>query len=469
MIKNAGRQCVNSKLVKAAVTVLVPVAILLVPVPTGLPVMAWKLFALYIGAILGLMLRPLPEPAILLTAIAISSLWLNNVGEALAGYASTTTWLVFTAFMVGQAFNDTGLGKRIAFILIGKMGRTTLGLGYVAALTDFVLCPATPSTTARTGGLVFPIFQSVALTLGSQPGPTSRRIGAYLALLLYQVSMATGALFITALATHPLILTFAKNILKVEVSWMQWAQAALVPGLIVLAVTPYLVYKMFPPEIKVINNKEIASKGMAEIGPMSGKEKILALLFILAVLGWATGQWTKINSTAVAVGFVAGCLVTGVVSWESLLRCKGAWSTLIWYGGIISFAGALGKAGFFTWFAKILGQNINFTGYSDFSVLGGLLALSVVVRYFFASQAAYVSSLIPVFFTIGLLAKAPLLPMVMLLGVSSAFGSQLTHYGNAVGPVLFGADYVDQGTWWKVGTVMVLVNCVIYMGIGLPY
>ena len=459
----------DSKLVKTVITVAIPMGILMTPVPAGLPVAAWNLFALYIGAILGLMLRPLPEPVVLLIVIAISSLWLNNIGVALAGYASTTTWLVFTAFMVGQAFSDTGLGKRIAFVLIGKMGRTTLGLGYVAALTDFVLCPATPSTTARTGGLVYPIFRSVALTLGSEPGPTSRRIGAYLSLLLYQISMATGALFITALATHPLVVSFAKSILKIDLTWTLWAKAAFVPGIIVLAVTPYLVYKMFPPEIKQIDNKQISQQGMAEIGPMSVKEKILAFLFFLAILGWATGEITKINSSAVAIGFVASCLATGVVSWDSLLRCKGAWSTFIWYGGIISLADGLGKAGFFNWFAKVLGQNISFVGYNDFSVLVGLLALSLVVRYFFASQAAYVSSLIPVFFTIGMLANVPVLPMAMLLGVSSAFGSQLTHYGNAVGPVLFGADYVDQATWWKIGTVMVVVNCVVYLGIGLPY
>lgn len=459
----------KAKLIKIAITVLVPLSILLSPLPTGLPAAAWNLFALYIGAILGLMLRPAPEPVILITVLAISSMWLNNIGIALAGYASTTTWLVFTAFMVGQAFSDTGLGKRIAFVLIDKMGRTPLGLGYVAALTDLVISPATPSTTARTGGLVYPIFRSVAITLGSEPGPSARRIGSYLTLLLYQVSMATGALFITALATHPMVVSFAKSILKVELSWTLWAQAALVPGLIVLAATPYLIYKMYPPEIKEIDNKAIARKGMAEIGPMSVSEKILAVLFVLAIAGWSTGEITKINSTAVAVAFVAACLVTGVISWNNILNCKGAWSTFIWYGGIISMADGLSKAGFFAWFGKKMGQSISFDGYSTLVVLVSLLIVSMAVRYFFASQAAYVSTFIPVLFTIGMVAKVPALPLAMLLGVSSAFGSQLTHYGNAVGPVLFGSDYVDQATWWKIGTVMAVFTGIVYLVVGLPY
>lgn len=458
-----------NKLSKSLITVAVPLVILLLPVPDDLSVAAWRLFALYIAAILGIMLRPFSDPVILLAVIAISSLWLNNINVALAGYASTTTWLVFTAFMVGQAFTDTGLGKRIAYVLIGKMGKTTLGLGYVAALTDLVLSPATPSTTARTGGLVYPIFRSIAITLGSEPGPTARRIGAFLSVLLYQISMATGALFVTALATHPMVVSFAKNLLVIDITWMLWAKAMAVPGFIVLAITPYLVYKIYPPEIKQINHKEISSRGIAEIGPMSLQEKILAGLFVLAIIGWSTGSITKINSTAVAIGFVASCLVTRVVSWDSVLKCKGAWSTLIWYGGIISLADGLAKAGFFVWFAKALSKNVSFDGYGTTTVLLSLLVLSLVVRYFFASQAAYVSSLIPVFFTIGLVANVPVFPLALLLGASSVFGSQLTHYGNAVGPVLFGPGYVDQFTWWKIGTIMVIVNCFVYLLIGLPY
>ncbi|SQB20890.1 Sodium:sulfate symporter [Citrobacter koseri] len=62
-----------------------------------------------------------------------------------------------------------GLGKRIAYILIGKIGNTTLGLGYVTVFLDLVLSPATPSNTARAGGIVLPIINSVAVALGSEP------------------------------------------------------------------------------------------------------------------------------------------------------------------------------------------------------------------------------------------------------------------------------------------------------------
>ncbi len=112
---------------------------------------------------------------------------MKNTNSLLLGYSNSVTWLVFSAFMVSSAFIKTGLGRRIAYILIGKFGSSSLGLGYVAAITDLILSPATPSNTARTGGIVYPIFLIIASALGSEPGPSARVFGAYLSLLLYEI------------------------------------------------------------------------------------------------------------------------------------------------------------------------------------------------------------------------------------------------------------------------------------------
>ncbi|MDR3590694.1 MAG: DASS family sodium-coupled anion symporter [Negativicutes bacterium] len=457
------------KYVRFLVPVLVPAIILLLPAPAGLSLPAWQLFAMYIAAILGLVLRPVSEPIVLLVVISVSSICFNNLAVMLSGFSNGTAWLVFTAFMLGQAFIETGLGLRIAYILIGKIGKTTLGLGYVAALTDLVISPAIPSNTARTGGVVYPIFRSLAVTLDSTPGPSARRIGGYLTVLLYQISLTTSAIFLTAQAVNPLVATFAKSILKVDVTWLSWAQANIVPGLIILLVVPYLVYKIFPPELKHIENNEISQKGLAKIGPTTRREKILMALFILALVSWATGSITKIDPTAVAICFITSCLVTGVISWENLLNAKGAWTTFIWYAGIISLADGLAKAKFFSWCSDYLAHHISFVGYNDYVVLFGLLVLSIVARYFFASAAAYVTSFIPVLFSLGMVANVPLLALTYMMGASAAYSALLTHYGNAAAPVLFGTGYVDQKTWWMVGTAVTVLCAVVYMTIGLPY
>jgi len=459
----------NSKLGKLAGCILVPIVILMMPVPKGLTLDAWRLFAVYMAAIVGLVLRPYDEAVILLSVIAGYGLIYGKMGTLLSGYASTTAWLVFSAFMIGTAFTSTGLGKRIAYYLIGKFGETPLRLGYVAALTDFIISPATPSNTARTGGIVYPIFQSIAVALDSTPGATARRIGAYLTLTLYYISFTTGFTFITAMAPNALILSFAQSILKVNVSWMQWATAAIVPGVVMLLLIPLVVYKIYPPELKHIDNKVLAKNGLEDLGPMSVQEKILAVLFVLAVLGWALGSTIKVDATSVAVGFVAASLLTGVISWNKVLEAKGAWGTFIWYGGIIGLSGALAKAKFFEWLAKLISMNVNFQGANVFFVMAALVFFSLAVRYLFASMAAYVASMIPVLFTIALVAKVPVLPIIFLIAFSAGYGGMLTHYGGALSPILFGTGYVDQKTWWKNGAIMAAISFAVTFILGLVY
>jgi len=454
---------------KLAVCILIPMGIAMLPPPSGLETKAWYLFALYIGAILGLMLRPLPEPAVILIVLGLSSVVLRNTNSLLAGYANSVTWLVFSAFMVGAAFVETGLGRRIAYVLIGKFGSSSLGLGYVAALTDLIISPATPSNTARTGGIVYPIFRSIAITLNSEPGPSARVIGAYLSLLLYEISLTTSYIFLTAVAPNGLIASFASKILKVQMDWMTWFQAAAVPGIICLLIIPWLVHKMYPAQIGKIDNKRIAAEGLSELGPISRNEIILIALFFLAIAGWATGSITKIDATAVAIAFLAACLFTRIITWEKIVASKNAWSTLIWYGGIIGLADSLARVKFFDWMAKLLGSTLDFSGVNPLVVLTVLLFFSVAIRYFFASMAAYVTTMIPVFFTIGLVAQVPIMPLAFLISFSAAYGSLTTHYGGACGAVLYGPGYVDQITWWKVGGAVCIVSMLVHLLIGLPY
>jgi DASS family divalent anion:Na+ symporter len=448
---------------------LVPAGIMICPVPDGLTLDAWKIFAVYCAAILGLILQPASISVVMLVVVAFGS-FLVPLGQLLSGYSNGTVWLVFSAFLITQAFVDTGLGKRVAYHMIGIFGKSSLGLVYGQMITDLILSPATPSNTARSGGIVYPIFANVAMTLGSTPGETSRKIGAYITMAGYIISMSTSAVFLTACAPNILTAGFAKDILNMDINWFQWFMYMSVPALLMCFFAPYIVYKLYPPELKTISNhKEISGQGLKEMGPMSGREKILVLLFILAVIGWGTSSITHIGATEVALLFFGCAAIFKLIDWKHVLNNNGAWNTLIWYGAVMGFSGILAKAKFFTWLATVFGANFSFAGLNPVLVLGALLVVSVAVRYIFASMGAYVAAFIPVLFTIGLLAEVPVIPLVMLMASSSAYGCCLTHYGGAVGPVLFGSGYVPQKTWWMNGGIFAIMNMVMYMVVGLGF
>ena len=430
----------KTKMWKLGVLVLIPLVIFLIPPPEGLPLLAWRLFGLYLTAIVGLVLKPYSEPVILLASVAASAVTIGNtavpkeqaikMGQVLSGYQSGTTWLVFAAFTLSAAFVTTGLGKRIAYYLIGKMGSTTLGLGYVTVFLDLLIAPATPSNTARAGGIVFPIINSVASALGSEPGTSSRKAGHYLMINIYMVTKTTSYMFLTAMAPNALALSMMAPILKIDLSWGQWALAAAVPGLLCLLLTPLIIYFCYPPELKKVNNKEISAKGLQELGPMKQSEKMLAVLFLMALGGWVFSKQLHIDASTVALCVMAAALVINVVSWDDVLKNKGGWNTLIWYGGIIGLSSTLTKAGFFAWLADTLQANLNFGDHNTLALLA-ILFLSVAIRYLFASGGAYVAAMVPVFATVGAVAGAN--PMLLALGLlfSNAYGGAMTHYGGS--------------------------------------
>ena len=66
------------------------------------------------------------------------------------------------AFFISRGFVKTGLGRRIALQFVRLFGKKTLGLAYSLVGVDLILAPATPSNTARAGGIMFPIIQSLS-------------------------------------------------------------------------------------------------------------------------------------------------------------------------------------------------------------------------------------------------------------------------------------------------------------------
>ena len=359
----------------------------------------------------------------------------------------------------------TGLGRRSAYGLIKALGDSTLKLGYTIALSDLIIAPATPSNTARAGGILFPIVKSLSLAFGSEPGASSRKVGAFLIQTAYQANTITSAMFMTAMAGNPLIALLAAKTLGINISWGLWALAASVPGLLSLLVVPYFLYKFYPPEIKhTPEAKGIAADELAKMGPMSKGEKIVAAVFGGALLLWATSQYNGIDATVVAMLAVSIMMLTKVLEWQDVLDEKGAWDTLIWMGALIGLADYLAKLGFIPWFAKAVGAGI--VGVSWMQALIVLLVIYMYAHYGFASLVAHITAMYAAFASVAVAAGAPAYLVALALAFMSNLCMSLTHYAAGPAPILFGSGYVDQPTWWKLGFMVSVINMVIWVGVG---
>src|ERR1051325_5712296 len=119
------------------------------PAPHGLAPHAWFYFAIFAGVVAGLVLEPLPGGAIGLigvVTVGVAARWVlfspeelaragfqpeqAAIAWALSGFSNATVWLIFSAFLFALGYEKTGLGRRLALVLVRKMGARTLPLGY---------------------------------------------------------------------------------------------------------------------------------------------------------------------------------------------------------------------------------------------------------------------------------------------------------------------------------------------------
>merc|ERR1712054_7690 len=154
-----------------------------------------------------ILLQALPMGAATLTGLTLTILTKTMTFDAaFSGYKNAVPWLILVAFFIAHGFIKTGLGARVAYKFITILGKRTLQLAYALVLTDLTLAPVIPSLTARTGGVIFPIVKSLAAAFNSTPeNNTSRKIGSYLIMVVFQCTVISASMFLTAMAANPLV------------------------------------------------------------------------------------------------------------------------------------------------------------------------------------------------------------------------------------------------------------------------
>lgn len=424
------------------------------------------LLAVFLAAVISLIAQPVPMGVSLIVAMTVLGLTRTvPANKVLSGFANQTVWLIFTAFLFARAVTATGVGFRVAYFFVELFGHSALTLGYSIAASDLVLAPFVPSDTARGGGIIYPIARSLAQVFHSEPGPTAARLGTFLILVGYHATYTASGMFLTSMAANPLIAEFARKIAHVELTWMTWALGAAVPGMLSMLVVPYLLYRMYPPEIRNTEAaRTMARDELKRMGSMSRNERWLWIILLAVMSGWVSSPWHGVPNAFVALAGVSAMLIFRVLTWQDLLSEHRAWDALVWFGPLLMMAEQLQDSGVIAIVSKNMFVHIQ--GWPWGAALFVLVAAYLYIHYAFASMTAHITALYPSFLAAAVLTGAPPLLCALPLAYFSNLNACLTHYGTGSAPVYFGAGYVSQGSWWKIGFIVSLVNIVFWLGIG---
>ncbi len=440
----------------------------LLPHPAEVTDQGWRMFAIFISVIVGMILEPIPDAAVVLLGVTAFVAVGVPMREALGGFAEGSVWMVLAAMLMARVLMATGLARRIALLFVRAFGGRSLGIGYSLVLSDVTLAGGVPSNTARSAGMVMPIGRSIAELYQSTPGPSAKLLGTYLMATMYQGDVVACSMFITGQASNLLAAGLAAKLAGVEVTWLGWFMAAVVPGSLSLIAVPYVVYRLLPPVIThTPAATEFADRELEKMGRPGRAERWALAVFVGTGLLWITSGWTHIDITLSAFLALAVLLVTGTLRWEDALAEHKAWHVFVWYGGLLKMGELLNGTGVTKVFAVSVGGL--FTGIPWFTVLIAVLVIYYYTHYAFASITAHILAMFPPFVALLIgLGAPPKLAVFSLLCLAN-LPAGLTHYGTTPAPILFSQGYVSLKDWWRVGFVLSLVNLTIWLTVGFAW
>ena len=473
---------------KAIAPVAVTVVLALLPVPTGLPHHAWYFFSIFVGVIVALVLEPLPGAAIAITGLTLIAVFprfalfspqqLSEPGFrapraalewALSGYSNPTVWLIFGAFILALGYERTGLGERIALILVKRMGKNTLLLGCGVTLADTILAPFIPSPTARSGGIIYPIVSDLAQVYESRPNdPSARKVGSYLMWVAIATTCVTSSLFLTAASFNLLAVGLVEKLTQTDIHWMDWFRTSATAIIPLLILIPLLSYWLYPPEVK--HSTEVskwAAVKLEKIGPLSRRELTLVVIVVLSLVLWVGGG-AFVSATTVAFAAISLMLLTGVVTWNDITEDKRAWTTFAWLGALIALCDGLNRVGFVKWFADGIAPHMK--DFSPHTAMIILLAIFFVAHYLFASVDAYTTALLPVILLTGAaIPGIPLKEFALLLCMELGIMGIITPFADAASPIYANSGYLPAKDYWRLGTIFGALFLIFFLAAGVPW
>lgn len=443
------------------------------PAPGALSQAAFHTAIVFIATIAAIVANVMSTGAIAIIAMAAYCI-LRPAGEAsaalavnnaLANFNNALIWLIVIAFMIARAFSKTGLGRRIALLLLSRFGQSSLRVAYCLGLADFLIAPATPSNTAR-AAIISPISHSLAQTINAK----DRKLGQFLMSSSSAMNDASAVAFQTGFAGNLALVGIATTVAGVSLSFTQWLGYLLVPALALLMLLPLVLYRVIRPQTQQTPEAPaFAKRELAKMGATTRDEWVLIGVFIALIVMWVGGNALGIHATGAAFIGLSALLLLGVLSWDDVKSEKGAWDTLVWFSVLMGMAEHLRNLGFTNWVGDGVSEGLSalLGASSPMLLLLAMMCFYLFTAYFFASATAKVVALAPVLLgaLIGLQVD-PLLATLCVAGVTN-LGCNLTTYSHARNPLLMGYGYHSDSEWMKLGLVIAIAAMVIFMSSGL--
>ena len=410
----------------------------------------------------------LPMPVVALLPIVLFPLMnIASIEAATAPYADKIIFLFMGGFMLGLAIEKWQLHKRIALNIINLTGTSgnRIILGFILATGLLSMWLSNTATTM----MMFPIAASVILVM-KQNHKGAGNIQYFSICIMLAISYSSNFGGIATIIGTPPNVAYVGHLQKYygyTFSFSNWMILCM-PLSILLLLSLYVVMTkvLYRNKIKSDDNtKAVIKKELSDLGRMSAAEKRVLIIFISTACLWIFKDLinelhlVKLDDTIIALtGAITLFIVPSgkkddnffLLQWQDTQKM--AWGILLLFGGGISLANQLEKAGLI----NLLGENIAEYAGNNLLLLIFLIALISIFLSEVMSNVAQVIVFAPVIAGMAdaLHMNPILLGMPMALGASCA---SMLPMGTPPNAIVFASRHLKLSDMIKTGLVMNLV------------
>lgn len=401
----------KKNLIGLIVAITVLIIILLLPNPESLPVAGQQALAILAFAIILWVTEAVSYPISAIFIVSLIALLIgmaptiddpsvtygssDALAMAIGGFSSGAMMLVAAALVLAAAMESTGLHKRIALVIMSKVGTKPSRLVIGTILVTFILALFVPSATARAGTVV-PILLGIVAAFKLTK---ESKLAALLMITAVQSISIWNIGIKTAAAQNMVALGFMQSELGIDFTWGQWFLYAAPWSIIMSFVLYFVVTRLIKVETPKIDASDSVTHQLKELGSVSTKERRLIITSLLLLAFWSTeGVLHALDSTTVTIIAVAYMLMPGIgifPSWKAVQE-KVPWGTIIVFAVGISMGQVLLRTEGASWLSAKTFEAMGINAMPLVAMVALLALFNILIHLGFASATSLASAFIPI-------------------------------------------------------------------------
>lgn len=299
------------------------------------------------------------------------------------GYTTRAIWILIPALFFGFALNSTGLGRRLAYRVIGLFRPSYFSLTLSWVIIGLVLSVLTPSIMVRIS-IVIPIAVASVEICRLQYG--SKGAGLIL-LAAWSMVLIPGSGWLTGSLWGPAAIGFFDAVpgLQRTIDFDSWLKALLFPSAVLSFLFILVLYRVMKPAEELTIDGDVFKAEYRALGPISFREKATLAILLMTFLLLVSGRVHGIPDVTVCLGAFVLLAVFGVIKAKDIGTAI-SWDFVLFVGTIMGMGMLLQETGVAAFLSKSLGPVIKTLAGNHWLLMFVLLIFFFVWRFVDVAQ-----------------------------------------------------------------------------------